>query len=86
MNLEDQLVETRPAKKFSDDIMLSPELKALPVHLWRSRKEKLHPCSHSKATAGLDHRACSCAEKQSSAACGLAVHFSRQLVPLPEKV
>lgn len=51
VNLEDQLLETRPAKTFSDNTMLSPELKALLVHLWRSRKEKLH----SKATAGLDH-------------------------------
>lgn len=55
-NLEDQLLETRPAKKFSYDIMLLPELKALLVHLWRSREEKLHPCSHSKATAGLDQQ------------------------------
>lgn len=82
---EDQLVETRIAKKFSDD-MFSPEVNALLVHLWRSRREKLHPCSHSKATAGLDHRACSCAEKQTSAACRLAVQFSRQLVHLPEKL
>lgn len=54
-NLEDQLLETRPTKTFSDNTMLSPELKALLVHLWRSRKEKLHSCASSKATAGLDH-------------------------------
>lgn len=86
MVLAGQLAERRPAKKFSDDVVSSPELKALLAHPWRGRKEELHPSSHSKATAGLDQGACSCAEKQTSAAWGVAVHFFRQLVHLPEKL
>lgn len=85
-NLRDQLAERSPAKKFSDDVVFLPELKALLAHPWRSRKEQLHPCSHSKATAGLDQGACSCTEKQISAAWGVAVHFFRQLIHLLGKL
>lgn len=82
MNLKDQLADRSPAKTDSDDAVFLPELKAFLAHPWRSRKEQLHPRSHSKATAGLDQGACSCAEKQISAALGVAVHFFRQLVHL----